>query len=993
MIGTRIRGLVACLAILVLLVGAPAAMLLLGAIPRSDGFEWRDLVRQDDGSLALQVITAFAWITWAWFAVTIVLEVVARLRSVRAPRFPGLPQASANRLVGAAVLLFVAVPAAAPAVAPLRATAPPMPETPPAAPVSATLEPPSPVVDQSAAKTPPTTSYTVKRGDSLWRIAESHLGAGTRFTEIVDLNPEALNGNADFLPIGLVLRLPVLTPRVNEETYVVQPGDTLAEIAQDELHDPERYPEIFDASRGTRQPDGERLTDPDLIRPGWSLTIPATDQPGAAPGPTPRHASPPAPEPPPTATRRPNDTSDPEQPSSADEHESDADADPPWLLAGLTGAGAVLAGGLFLLVRRNRRIQRRYRIPGHVITQPPAKLAPVEKSIQREGRDPAMLIEHLDRLLRMLPQGEQPRLIAVEVGHNQITLHLAEPTSLPRPWTGSHTTWTAPADAETTDTGEPAPYPLLASLGKSEDGHLWLLNLEEAAVVNLAGDRDRTEALTRHLAAELAVTPWSALVEVHLQRIGVELTSIDPVRLRHHGSDTEFVNKVAAELDPAGRLPGFDPDRYRAVLLPEDCESARHLVNAITTATDRPGAAVVIIDAHPDLGAHTITIAETGDLTITHPMLRDVHLHAAGLIEDEAALCTAIVEATRETRNEPMPVNNNSADDMEPLIDAAGALRPEYVHERPDSDQEPAGPMSLLPEPTETYARTGDTGDEIRQMAPVASIAARERVAAVDPAIDQAVAKWNSPTCDLPKLTLLGPVHLRANGDVPAVRRAYLAEMLTYLFLHPNGVSTHEFLDVTGVSRSRLTIDLARLRSWLGTNPITGHDHLPDARETAAAKRLGHPAYEAEDILVDFDLFRRLRARGEARGADGISDLIAALRLVSGEPFSQLRDKGWSWLIDGQRHDHIAISMIVDTAHIVVSRALADGDNDVAREAADIALRAAPHDDIPHLDFARVLTATGHQGLAEKELDDHIYNRDDGEGPVEPPARSKRAAG
>ncbi|MEU6137579.1 bacterial transcriptional activator domain-containing protein [Nocardioides sp. NPDC047086] len=401
----------------------------------------------------------------------------------------------------------------------------------------------------------------------------------------------------------------------------------------------------------------------------------------------------------------------------------------------------------------------------------------------------------------------------------------------------------------------------------------------------------------------------------------------------------------------------------------------------------------MIIDAHPDLGAHTITISGTGEVVFSHPALRGVHLHAAGLSVDEAAVCTAIVEATRETRNEPMPVNDDSVGELESLIDAAGTLRPEYVHDRPASDQERAGPMSLLPETTDAYAQTGDSADEINQIAPVASIEAQERVTASDPDLDQAVAKWNSPDCDLPKLTVLGPVHVHGHGDVPAVRRAYLAEMLTYLVLHPDGVVTNEFLQVTGVSRSRLTIDLALLRKWLGTNPTTGHDHLQDARETAAAKRLGMPAYEAEDILVDLDLFRRLRARGEARGADGITDLITALRLVSGEPFSQLRDKGWSWLHDGQRHDHVAVSMIVDTAHIVVSRALAEGDHALAREAADIALLAAPHDDIPHLDYVRVLTATGHQGLAEKELDDHIYNRDDGDGPVEPPERSKRAAG
>lgn len=56
-------------------------------------------------------------------------------------------------------------------------------------------------------------------------------------------------------------------------------------------------------------------------------------------------------------------------------------------------------------------------------------------------------------------------------------------------------------------------------------------------------------------------------------------------------------------------------------------------------------------------------------------------------------------------------------------------------------------------------------------------------------------------------------------------------------------------------------------------------------------------------------------------------------------------------------------------------------------------MKAAPYDDVPRLDFSRVLAATGHSGLAEEQIAEHVYNRDDSDGPIEPPARSRRAAG
>ncbi len=58
------------------------------------------------------------------------------------------------------------------------------------------------------------------------------------------------------------------------DRYTVRAGDTLWEISEDRLGDPNRYPEIANASRRITQPGGEHLADPDLIRPGWELAIP-----------------------------------------------------------------------------------------------------------------------------------------------------------------------------------------------------------------------------------------------------------------------------------------------------------------------------------------------------------------------------------------------------------------------------------------------------------------------------------------------------------------------------------------------------------------------------------------------------------------------------------------------------------------------------------------------------------------------------------------------
>ncbi len=57
-------------------------------------------------------------------------------------------------------------------------------------------------------------------------------------------------------------------PGASQRTYTVKSGDTLSAIAKDQLGDGGSYMSIFEANR-------DQLTDPDKIKPGQILKIPA----------------------------------------------------------------------------------------------------------------------------------------------------------------------------------------------------------------------------------------------------------------------------------------------------------------------------------------------------------------------------------------------------------------------------------------------------------------------------------------------------------------------------------------------------------------------------------------------------------------------------------------------------------------------------------------------------------------------------------------------
>ena len=93
---------------------------------------------------------------------------------------------------------------------------------------------------------------------------------------LADFIAEDLDGviSSDQYPVDGGDRVHAAEPGELQFDYVVQPGDTLRQLAWWYLGDPNAWPQIFEANRDSPQPYGRTFTDPDLILVGWTLQLP-----------------------------------------------------------------------------------------------------------------------------------------------------------------------------------------------------------------------------------------------------------------------------------------------------------------------------------------------------------------------------------------------------------------------------------------------------------------------------------------------------------------------------------------------------------------------------------------------------------------------------------------------------------------------------------------------------------------------------------------------
>ena len=164
---------------------------------------------------------------------------------------------------------------------------------------------------------------------------------------------------------------------------------------------------------------------------------------------------------------------------------------------------------------------------------------------------------------------------------------------------------------------------------------------------------------------------------------------------------------------------------------------------------------------------------------------------------------------------------------------------------------------------------------------------------------------------------MIGPVQVHAPGEIDPERVAVVTELIVYLATRPGRTVSAAALDDVvwpnkAVRLSTRNEAISRARSWLGTD-ADGDPYLRRGSDGTVSLGPG--------LLVDWDLFTALTARGLAANGDGHRDLATALRLVRGQPFAHVPPRRYGWLPETYLEQDIAAA-VVDTAHRLATQRL-----------------------------------------------------------------------
>lgn len=1040
----RLRGAAALLLLLGIVVGTPLGLIAAGsAVDVPSIGELGTLLTQPDrtGSLLVTALLIVSWVAWALLTLSIVVEVVARLSNVRAPTLPGLrlPQSAAHGLIATVALLFTTAPLAPAALAlPTvdAVTASPVPVTQdavaaPAADRRAT--------EERATPTPaPQPTYTVVPGDTLWDIAATQLGDGYRFTEIVALNQGRVQPDGRVLSPdnwvypGWELLLPSPPPPApSGETrdYVVQDGDTLWDIADAELGDGDRYPEIVALNVGRPQPGGFTLTDPDVISTGWTLRIP-TDQPADAAPPDSRAGTAAATDPSdptpaaesraadrggaaladgtsattagtgaesgaeaaashretavaesavqaptrsaaPTATTTGPGAQTGASAETADEADDSTDAAP---LRTIGGIGALLAAGLLALWAGHRQLQRWRARPGQQLEPLDEQAVGLLSTLSRTEDPQTRLLT--GRALKLLAAGcaatdtPLPPLAAVlATPSERVTVYLDATTTLSPPW--------APEDADGWVWGLPATAPEL------DDTTLDDQPAPYPALVTLGHDNQA------HLLVDLE----------QIGSLGVQ-------------GDPELVRDVTAALALELAVSGFADDLTVTVIggfaelegavgngqiryLPS---AARYLDDLEKLATDT--GATLAAAGHTDLpsarpaGAAADVSAPEIAVFLTAPtdsererLQRLLHTRPRAAIAAVTAGHTPLGEHVLEVISPDSAVYQPAQEPLVPQLiddDSFRQLMQLLSSALDDPRDEPSA------EPTWTEPDLHDLPDPApTPLVPAAATAPSAPEPDVDPTPpadepttahtgrddDAPLAAVSDLPAPAPQLLVLGDVEL-TGVPAPAEPRkiALFVEVIAFLTFRPGSdrytLMRELWAPGRAPSQSTFNTTITKTRKWLGTDP-DGHHYLPKVVEAGEYRVMG--------LRTDWDRWQQLVPTDPADAST--EALTEAIGLIRGYPFSGASSRRYTWAIPEK--EQIAVR-VVAAARELARRLLLSGRYPEAMAAAEAGIRVMPQDQELWRIRLKAASKAGDRGLVQALVDRFVHMAEGLGGDVEP---------
>ncbi len=920
--GDVLIGILAIMALAVLTIGVPIGLITVIGPPVPHGTAGLSvLTHQLDIPSILRVLSIVIWLAWLQLVWCVIVEIKAAVRNVGLPAqvpLAGATQSAAHRLVTAALLLFTAGAALSPAFA---HAGPPRPSHTVSSVIPGTRgtqgpqsTAPQPVAPPTVAQSPSAEKvYVVRPPDgryheSLWEIAENHLGDGRRYPEIYAMNKDRMQPDGSKLTIASLIR-PGWVLRMPQDAY----GPGIETVTPDSAA-PARAAGNTAAGNtaagntaagntaagntGTGNAAAGNTAFGNTAT-GNTAAVPGGAAPGTAgSGSSGRGSSGSG-----AAAARPVRSGD--NALAAPGQQAPDPLPYPYELS----AASLLAAGVLAALGRRRREQLWRRAFGQRIAVPDGPAAMAENALRFGADEPSvrLLDVGLRQLSRALASQDKalPTVFAAHIGAENLDLWVAPADpSPPAPWTAADggAVWRLPLDA----TGGPgldgasgalAPYPGLVSIGTNETGRI-LVDLEVAhGLIAVRGPHRPVQAALAALAVELATNRWSDQMRITLVGFGEELTMIAPDRVTAVATLDETLPALqarAAEVEQALAESGRD-----SVLT-----GRSRTADAQAWA---PHYLIMAVPPTPTQRERLLTLARTR------------HRSALGfVVAGDIRGATWTWEVTDQ-----------------------GRLRADVLGFDLAAQLLPASQYGAVADLFRTATRAGgvDLSGPDDDGAPSAQLVPGSRMPV--------------------EIGLLGPLTVEAPGPVDGPRQALSTELVAYLATHPGGVHPNVLTGAIwprGVPSEVRDAALARVQAWLGTDDVGRPNLTTDA---AGRLRLG------SQVRVDWLAFRALLAQAGHAAESGRTDeeaaaLERALGLVRGQLLEGRDPSRYAWA-GTDSFEYEATAQIADAAHRLSALRLMAGDAEGAMAAARAGLRLAFNDEMLWRGLLLGASATGQE--------------------------------